>query len=309
LNKKTFRELEAEYNQLWMEGKTNEVLEKVKEAARLYPQETYTINQDFAAIYMHLGQLDKTKKILEESIDKGILYPKMYFRPILENEEFKEIFEKWEVLREELQQKTKFHYLVFEPEDYDKSNKYPMFIAIHGWGEDAEFFSEYWKSSKLSKEYILVLPQSSQVVGSKNFAWDDNSLAHEEISSIYKKIIKDYSVDTDNVIIGGFSQGATLALEISLNTQIISTKGFISLCPDKPQSFNLEAVKEAKAKGIKGCIITGDQDASFNQQKEMVDTFKEAGFNYEFDITEGLGHWFPKDLSAKLDTYIDFIVK
>ncbi len=156
---KTFKQLEMEYNRLWMEGKVDKVLEKVKEAAKLFPEESYTTNLDFAAAYMHLGELDKTKKILDESIDKGILYPKMYFQPILEDEEFKSIFEKWESLRDELQEKSKSHYLVFEPEDYDKDSTYPLFIAIHGWGEDVEFFSEFWKSNKLSKEYILVLPQ------------------------------------------------------------------------------------------------------------------------------------------------------
>ncbi len=146
-------------------------------------------------------------------------------------------------------------------------------------------------------------------MGSKNFGWDDTDLALKEISSIYEKVIKDYNIDTDNVIVGGFSQGGTLAIEIALNKQHIPTKGFISLCPVKPQSFSLEAVKAAKAKAIKGCIITGDQDGSLNDQKQMVEDFNKAEFSYKFDINEGLGHWFPEDLSAKLDRYIDFILK
>lgn len=307
--KKTFKELEKEYNKYWMEGKVDKVLNKVKEAAELYPEESFTTNLDFAAAYMHLGQLDETKRILEESLDKGILYPKMYFQPILDNEEFKEIFRKWEELRNELQERAKSHYLVFEPEDYNKDMAYPLFIAIHGWGEDVELFSEFWKSNKLSREYILVLPQSSQVVGSKNFGWDNTSLAHQEIASIYRKIVKDYNIDTNNIIVGGFSQGGALAIEIGINKEYIPVKGFISLCPVKPQSFNIKDVNIAKEKGIKGCILTGDQDLSLVDQKQMIDDFREAGFPYEFDITEGLGHWFPDDLSDKLNRYISFILE
>jgi len=288
MSKITFKELEKEYNSLWQKGKFQEVLEKVKTAAEQFPKEEYTTNLDLAVVYLQLGELDKTREILEDSLSKKRIYPKAYFGKLKDNEEFTDIFILWDKLIEEMQKESKSQYLLFTPNDFSKDKSYSLFIALHGWGEDAKFFSEFWKSKYLKENYILALPQSSQVVGSCNYSWDNEELAYKEIKEIYDEIKANYLINDDEIVVGGFSQGATLAMDLALNQDYIPVKGFISLCPEKPRNFTGERINEAKAKGIKGCIITGDQDSCYPQQQEMANKFYEIGFNYRIIVEKGL---------------------
>ena len=309
MTQKSFSQLEKEYNQLWMDGKIEEVLEKVKEAREQYPEEEYTTNLDLAVVHIQLGNLEETKKIIEKSLDEGILYPKMYFHPILEKVDFKDLFHRLDKLREELQKDAKSDYIVVKPEGYTDDKEYPLFIALHGWGEDAEFFRKFWTSKRINKEFILVLPQSSQVVGSKNYGWDNTEIAYNEIKDIYEDIKNTYKINYNKIIVGGFSQGSTVAISIALNKDLIPVKGFISLCPNKPEGFTEEAVIKARDNGVKGVILTGEKDQSISQQKEMVDMFKNLEFSHQFNITENLGHWFPEDLSDQIDESLNFILR
>jgi len=76
------------------------------------------------------------------------------------------------------------------------------------------------------------------------------------------------------------------------------------LCPAKPQSFNKENIIEAKARGIRGTIVTTEMDPRLSVQKEMVEVLKTEGFQYQFVVTPNIGHWFPEDLDKKIDDAI-----
>lgn len=86
-----------------------------------------------------------------------------------------------------------------------------------------------------------------------------------------------YKIDKDNIVVGGFSQGGDLSIDLALNQDNIPLKGFIALNPDKPEKFNDESIKVAAQKNTKGLIITGDKDSCYNAQKAMKQKFDEIG--------------------------------
>jgi ATP-dependent Clp protease ATP-binding subunit ClpA len=54
-------------------------------------------------------------------------------------------------------------------------------------------------------------------------------------------------------------------------------------------------------------IITGDLDQSLIDQKEMINEYKAVELKVKLRIKENMGHWFPEDLSNRLDESIVFV--
>ena len=64
---------------------------------------------------------------------------------------------------------------------------------------------------------------------------------------------------------------------------------------------------QAKAAGIKGVIISGETDRYRPRQEAMVEIFRQIEFPHRFDIIEGMGHEYPKDLSRRLDEALTYL--
>lgn len=307
MDKRAYKEFEQELTQLSVKGLTEQAIDLLEKSLNKFPEKSASMNLDLAFLYLSTGNMGKSLEILNKALEKGIWYPKLYFSGYEKNEQFKKLFLEWDKIYKAEAKNSKPYWRVYTPEDYDGSRAYPLFVAIHGWGEDVDMFEDYWRSDAISREYILVLPQSSQKVGYFNYCWDDRDKAQKELEEMYKQVVDNYNVDISNIIAGGFSQGATLAIDLALNCGYMKLKGFVSLNPNKPEHFDSLSIEAAKAKGIKGYIITGDQDPGYQQQKDMMEAFKSIGFNCEIDVIEGWGHWFPDALGERIDKAIGYI--
>ncbi len=306
MHKQNFKDLEKRYNNLWQQGKKKEAQDLVELAAERFPEEEYTTYLDLAVLNLELGNHIKAKKLFGEALDRGYWFPEVFIQPIFENKEFAEIASKWKNLRDEAEKDTEAEYLLYKPDNYDLTKEYPLFIALHGWGENIEMFSQYWKSKNIAKNYFLLLPQSSQIIGSKNFCWNDQTLAIKEIKNIFARIKEEYNINSDKVIMGGFSQGAALSIDMIL-AQSIPLKGFVSLCPPMPREFGEKSILNGLQAGCQGVIITGDQDPQYADQQKMISQFKELNFPVDLIVKKGLGHWFPDNLAEYLDKSLNFI--
>jgi predicted esterase len=304
-----FQDLERQYNDLWQEGDTEIALKKVKIAAEKFPEEDYTINLDLVALYLELEKYDKAEEILRDSFAEGYWYPEVYIKPIFENERFSDLAEQWKELKIRAGEEIEPEYIVRTPDQYKDSVKYPLFIALHGWGENAELFTNYWYSEELRKKYIVLYPQSTQIVGMKNYCWNDSELSKKEVYSIYQEILQNYNVDESQIIIGGFSQGAGLAMEMGFMQTNIPIKGFVSLCPPVTELYSEKEIKKGVNEDVRGVIITGDKDPSYQRQGEMVDLLRDNKLPVDYNVVKDLGHWFPEDLPKYIDNSLEFINK
>ena len=55
-------------------------------------------------------------------------------------------------------------------------------------------------------------------------------------------------------------------------------------------------------------ILEGEQVSDNPDLQEMVTLFKELDFPCELIINKGIGHWYPDDLTAKVEKAISFIL-
>ena len=243
---------------------------------------------------------------MEKAIKKGIWFGKYsieneIFSPLKREKKFQKLLKKNMELLEAAGKKCKPELRIITPSGFRNDKKYPLFIALHGGGENLVQFMPRWTSKKLKEEYIVAYPQSSQLVERNGFSWTENmELSIQEINTAYKNTVNKYPVDTEKILVGGFSSGGVAALEVVLRNTL-TVKGFVVLCPAKPEPFKPTDISSARDRGIRGTMITTEMDPRIEQQREMINLFKQEGLQYQFVVTPNIGHWYPEDLDEKID--------
>jgi predicted esterase len=140
------------------------------------------------------------------------------------------------------------------------------------------------------------------------FSWtEDYEVSRTEIRDAFLEVSEEYPVDPERVIVGGFSAGAMAALDLVLE-DIVPVRGFVALCPGKPENFSVEAIGAAGDRGLRGTILTTEMDPRVGEQREMVAVMEREGFPHEFHVTPDTGHWYPEDLAERIDEAIRHIL-
>ena len=120
----------------------------------------------------------------------------------------------------------------------------------------------------------------------------------------------EYTIDTDQVVIGGFSGGSIAAIEVALSG-VVPVRGFVSLCPSqKPDSCTPENAQQAAQRDVRGVMMEGEQTGDVPAEQEMLAMFRAANLPCEFYINAGIAHWYPDpdDLAEKVNRAIAFIL-
>jgi predicted esterase len=310
----SYQEMRKHVGDLYSQKKYREASAILSESLARFPDHLYANSYNLALMYGHLGEHEKGVRILLNCLEHGLWFGKYAFyneeawEAYKKQKNFQIFLEKNEVLWKEAQKKSKPDLLVVTPDGYTQGKEYPLFIALHGGNSNIANFKKSWMSEKMRQEFVVAYVQSSQIVAMDGYNWtEDIELTKKEIADAYQKIIKEYTVRKDKVVVGGFSSGGVAALEVVLH-QTIPAAGFISLCPAKPEGFTTELVREAKKRGTRGTILTTEMDPRLPDQKEMHRILETEDFPCEFIITPDIGHWFPKDLDVKIDNAIIFIL-
>lgn len=256
-----------------------------------------------------------------EAVGKGFICPKWMFeyknngdyetflKHWQRDARYENIREKNELLRTQKEKRIKLEYKVFFPNGYSEKEKYPIFIAMHGDGDNMELLMKEWKAETfLSRGYIVVYVQSAQVSDQNGYSWiNDFSITRRDIRYFYEEIREKYLINEECVILGGFSGGAIGGVDI-LMEDIIPIRGLIAICPErKPESVTIENVKKAMFRKAKIIFMEGEKNIPMREEEEMLSMFKEVGLPCEYYINKGLEHEIPKDLNEKLDKVLAFI--
>jgi predicted esterase len=199
-------------------------------------------------------------------------------------------------------------YAIVTPTAYTPARKYPAMIALHGAGGYKEGMMARWVSGLLADSCVVAYVESTEPAPGGGFTWyAEIPRERAEIRSCYRDLIFRYSVDTTRVLVGGFSAGGMMALDIYL-TQTVPAKGFVCLCPSMPNSFSRERVEAGVLRRERGFIIAGANDYLREPQLEMMAVFNETGFNCQFNTIPLLGHAMPANFPELLDAAVDSLL-
>lgn len=301
----TFEAAEEKYYALWYCDEPNyqEALKIAKWSYDTYPEHAHQIMLDLSILYAKTGQHLEAIETLNHALDQEIWYPKVFLEEFWNEKWFAPIAKRWTHVSQKAIEKSRVRFEWLSPEGVAKDK--PLFIALHGWGEDIPLFKQFWKSSSLNDDFNTLFIQSSQMVGARHYKWSDYQIAKEDIKKVLLEIEASTNINTQSIYVGGFSEGATTSIKLAFEDNDFDVKAFIALNPSLVEEVSPERIWDLNKKGVSGGIITGDQDACYQEQIRMKEILEAEKFQLAWYVTKDFGHWFPKDLSQKIDKVIN----
>lgn len=301
-NKEDFRGVIELYESYWQE----------------FPHNQYEMTWECALAEGMAGKpalaLERLGKGMKE---QAFFYPLLPYAELFRTAEtapdWQELSQKNNLLREAAQQSASIHLTFHSGEDSDSEG---FFLALHGWGENIEFFQERWHSEKLNHRFDTLYLQSSQITDYKGFGWDDPEIARQNINKALSRLDR----SGRPLFAGGFSQGATTLLSLTMSKDQkgipFPPEGLILLCPSRPSNWNVPQLSRWSRQSLERpgasrprrlWIMTGEEDSNLAEQREMITEARQAGIPCQLTINKGLGHWFPSNLDKQLDEALDYI--
>jgi predicted esterase len=194
--------------------------------------------------------------------------------------------------------------MVYLPQDFDKNNKYPLLVFLHGCGSDE---SNIVGARDVIPDGFIGLGPFGRGT-SNGFAIDR---AQEDIAESINAVREDYPIDDANIILSGFSMGGYGVYRTFFETPkkfkadaIFAGLPYMTTItyPDgQPIPNFLDEQKLTVFKNLPMFIYHGEKDLSapFSQTKELVEKLKKMGAKVEFITEPEKGHAEPSKENLK----------
>lgn len=298
---------------LYLKGEILAAYDLLTKEAANYPdheQRIYEWRLDMAA---KMGKLELAEEILEDALDSGFFYGEFALRKdddvqVLQGRPFFEslVQRSFQMLADA--QAYSRPRLVILNRGQAIDGKVPLFLALHGNNSTADKFKIYWRSL-VNKEWLVALPQSSQVGGKDIYVWNNMDTVEKELTEHYRTLSSEYAVDPMKTIISGFSKGGHAAIVAALKQQF-AMKGFIAIAPYIPNLEDLIALLDTSSqRNLHGYMLLGEEDHECTPGAlQLHQEFTKRGFQCKVEVFPGLGHEFPHDFDQILPRAVDFVL-
>jgi len=309
----SYKEMREYLGKLFSQKKYDEAASLLESVLDKFPDNVLANTYNLALARLFAGDSEKAIRALEEGHRRGVFYGLWDFAaklwdPVKSSTRFEAFLKENQARVEEAQKRASMKIEVATPAEYDPAKKYPLFIALHGGGESVADFKPSWTSPRLRGEFITVYVQSSQVASMRGFHWQDVAVTRRDLEAAYKRILEQFPVDTGRAVIGGFSSGGFGSLVAAIKN-FLPVRGFVVLCPEVPTTIGDEDILAAKARRLRGTLLTTEADNRVEQQRTLMGRMEKLGLPADFHLTPDIGHWYPKDFEALLDRALGFILE
>jgi len=180
---------------------------------------------------------------------------------------------------------------------YSKDTASPLIVALHGWGGNPEDMITVHKDLAEQFNAVVLAPRADKISGRKSFYWSNSDDFYPRLRKEIENIIKKYNIDTDQIILTGFSQGGWLTYDFGFkNADLISH--FMPVAGSVPSKFTLaENAKE----NLRLFCFSGLQES-----QQFLDSYIDAdkkldeiGVKY-YIKKMNIGHTYPKNRTEEL---------
>lgn len=293
------------------EEKFQQAADLLESMLKKHPDHFLANSYNAAYVYGRMGRFDEGLRLLEGALAKELWFGQWDFEDNAWDgfralPGFQQVVERSRLSQVEVAKTATMKLEVSLPAGYNPAQSYPLFLALHGGGENLADFRPHWTSERLRKEFLVAYVQSSQVANMTGFHWQDIDITTRDLNAAIQQLTLKYSIDRSQILVGGFSSGGFAALTVSLKG-LLPTRGFVALCPAPPDSITQDDIRKAREQGIRGTIITSEMDGRLAKQRELANRLRDAGFQYQFRVTPQIGHWYPDDLAARIDQALEHI--
>ncbi len=189
------------------------------------------------------------------------------------------------------------------PIQTDSQSSQRVIVALHWRFGDASSFVQLWADpAKKGLARVLAI-QSSQIAGPGQFCWDNIEVAKREVTGELYRYFNGSIPSGSALLLGGASQGARLALEMTLEGYLRPGK-LVLVVPAVRDPERLFASTHAVPEALDVLIIAGAEDPLTPHVERLHETLQRSSIRSKLKICEGLGHTFPDDFGNILTTFL-----
>ncbi len=267
---------------------------------------TYNI----ACSYSLLNEKKEALKWLGKAVDLGLY--RFDDDEDLDNIRSTKEYEKLRVRAAKLLEEMKggvFEPVVILPDPFDSTRRYPLLLAMHGYGSNPNDFARALKNIPTQTGFILCCPYGPDVLGKTSFGWGEWDDGEGRVREDLELMKERFRVDTSRVILLGFSQGGTFAYYLGLKRSAVF-EGVISIAGVYDSTFNryLPDVSGARPRFF---IMLGEDEPE-RRIKGNIDAIRQlisCGITLSFNAYAGYGHVIPGDVDLEIKRAIEWIEK
>jgi predicted esterase len=188
-------------------------------------------------------------------------------------------------------------YVVWVPPDFDPEKRYPLLVFLHGSASDE---TNIVGGGRFIPDGFIALGPKGR--GPSNaWSWDH---AQEDVAESIDAVIANYPIDTDRIVLSGFSMGGYGVYRTFYETPdkykaVVVLSGAPNLAnqyadDDRFPDFNQDRYLEV-FEGIPMFVFHGrrDRNVPFGPTAALVDKLKAVGASVEFHVEDDKGHESP----------------
>ena len=316
----TFSDLHTQLMHLYQNGEYAQALDLATRAASQFPAEALRTCYWRVCMASLLDETALALQALEEALASGLWYAEAQLRqdPDLQSlqglPEFEHMVEVCRKREAEAQAQAAPALITLQPESgcQPGSQPCPLLLALHGNKRTAEVTVGFWRSA-VSEGWLLALPQSSQVRGPDGYVWNDRDRAVREIQEHYDTLCQQYAIDSDRVVLAGFSLGGELAIWLAMSGTI-EARGFIAVGPGGPYMNEPDKwaplIEDSQGRGLRGYLVVGEQDVfCYEGAQALAALLKSRDIPCELEVHPNLGHDFPPEFQQSLTRALEFVLQ
>ncbi|MGH9123409.1 MAG: alpha/beta hydrolase [Acidimicrobiales bacterium] len=273
-----------------------EGLQAAEAAVEPFPEFSARTSWFRACLLCRLERFDEAVEVLRAGVDHGEWWSEEMLRTdgditlLRWLDGFEEVVARSVSLSVAAQEKSAPTLAVLEPEAATGDQPRPVLIALHGSG-GLPGVGECWELA-CDEGWLVALPRSSRLVAADTPVWDDLHQARHELQQHLKDLKTRYRIDERRIVLAGFSQGASVAVELGVEGRLGAT-GVLAVAPwfdvDRPM---LEDLLDARPPLY---LVMGQDDRGLKTVLRARAELERAGFVCHLDERPGVGHEFPPD--------------
>lgn len=195
--------------------------------------------------------------------------------------------------------KSKGHYILVLPDNYDAQKSYEVMLALHGSGDNAANFARCWESWMGKREMILAVPE-----GIDNRFWQEGDI--ERITETLEDVLRNFSANGKRVLLTGHSAGCFFGFQL------------IAIKPDLFQGFGGTAAGlilerrglkekdyEAASQKVSVYYGVGKKDPNHQLYAPTVEILSKCKFNFTAEDPDGVGHTITNEMVKNMLAFWD----
>jgi pimeloyl-ACP methyl ester carboxylesterase len=248
---------------------------------------------------------EETFSVFQQGLDSGLWwYEELFADPDLnavrDLTEFKRLTAISQERYNEARKQIAREYTILEPAP-PASGLYPLLMTLHGRNGNKDIDLGQWELARQCG-WLILSCQSTQPVFEGAYHWDNPAIGLDDLSYYYERIAQKYSLDSQRMIMAGFSQGSGMSIYTALKGPI-PARGFIGIGTWWADPDELTGERS----NVRGYFITGEKDHTLDRAREIQKVLRNNNVEFAEEIHAELGHEFSRDFGASFDKAIEFI--